>query len=168
MPNQSVPIGPISGLYIGTSGQSTPLSELTSTRTAGGVFREAMPSEYVVSVNNMVQVGNHSVALTVSFLGKKDEVIRLMRGLAPGSDINNPMGQTKYALLATGPSPEVGGNYYFPSCYTERVVETQMTKNSTTVSSVTFRCENRDVTVPLHYEGTLVLMASAMGSQYPL
>lgn len=168
MPKQPVPIGPFSGLYIGTSGQSTPLSEVNSTRTGGGVFRETMPSEYVVSVDNNVQVGNHAVSITVSFLGKSDQIIQLMRGLALGSDINNPMGQTKYALLATGPDPTSGGNYYLPSCWTERVVETQQTKNSPTVSAVTFRCENRNVLVPLHYEGTLVLMASAMGSQYPL
>ncbi len=169
MPKLSPPIGPISAAYIGLTGQASALTQLTSVRTNGASFTENLPSEYVVSQGNTVQNGNHSVSFVLTFLGKEDEVVKLCRGLSPfATDINAPPAQTRYALMVLGAFPNLGGCYYFPDIWTNKSVELSFSKGSPTTTVVTFSCENRDVTVPLFYEGPLSTMALYASGQYPL
>lgn len=166
MPKQSTPIGPFNAIYVGLTGQASALTQLTSVRTNGARQNENLPSEYVVSIDGPVQTGNHTVGLTLEFIGTADEVTCLVRGLPPGSDINNPIGQSQYAILAI--AGEGSDNYYFPKVRTEKSYERSYNKRSTTNTVVVFAGEKRDVATPIMYKGTLVLMASAAGSQYPL
>ena len=166
MPKQTFQIGPFNAAYIGLTGQSTALTQLNSVRTNGAEQSENLPSEYVVSIDGPVQTGDHTVGLTLEFIGTADEVTCLVRGLPPGSDINNPIGQNQYALfVAVGEGED---NYYFPKVRTEKSYKRSYNKRSTTNTVVVFTGEKRSVTDPIMYKGSLVLMASAMGSQYPL
>lgn len=166
MPRQTFQLGPFAAAYVGLTGQSTALTQLNSVRTNGAGVREALPSEYVVSIDGPIQVGNHTAGITLEFIGTADETTCLVRGLPPGSDVNNPIGQSQYALLVV--VGEGSDNYYFPKVRTEKSYERSYNKRSTTNTVVVFTAEKRDVTVPIMYKGTLALMASAMGSQYPL
>lgn len=169
MPKTTTPIGPVSAAYIGLTTQATALTQLTSVMSGGAVFSENLPSNYVLSQNAPVQEGDHTISLSLNFLGKKDEITKLLRGLSPFStNINAPIGQTLYAVMVFGPDPTSGGNYYLPRAWTEKITEVRMSKNSPTVTSVIFRAQNPDVTVSLHTEGTLTDMASASGGQYPI
>jgi len=163
MSSVSTPVGPFTAAYIGNYGQTSVLTQLTSVRTNGGTFQEALPSEYIVSVDGPVQVGNHTVRMVLTFLGTAAETTRLIRGLALSANINSPIGQNQYALFVVGPD-----NYYFPQVRTEKTTERRYSKNSPTVTEVTFTAEYRDVTKTLHYVGTLSELATTMGSQYPL
>lgn len=169
MPKTTTPIGPVSAAYVGLTGQASALTQLVSVRSGGSTFTEQLPSKYEVSIGGPIQEGNHAVTITLSFLGKADEITRLVRGLSPfETDINAPIGQTHYALMVLGPDPESGGNFYFPEVWTNKSTELVQTKNAPTITSVTFLCENRDVTVDLHYEGNLVTMSGVASGQYPL
>lgn len=166
MPKQNIPIGPFAALYVGLTGQASALTQVNSVRTNGGTVREALPSEYVVSIDGPIQVGNHTAGVTLEFIGTADETTCLVRGLPLGSDVNSAIGQSQYALfVAVG---EGSDNYYFPKVRTEKSYERSYNKRSTTNTAIVFTGEKRDVTVPIMYKGTLALMASAMGAQYPL
>ena len=166
MPKQTTNIGPFAALYVGTTGQSSVLTQVNSVRTNGGTVRETLPSEYVVSIDGPIQVGNHTAGVTLEFLSTADETTCLVRGLPLGSDINNPVNQTQYALLLVGNEGE--DNYYFPKVRTEKSYERSYNKRAATSTVVVFTGEKRDVTDPIMYKGTLTLMASAAGTQYPL
>lgn len=166
MPKQNTPIGPFAALYVGLTGQASALTQVNSVRTNGATVREALPSEYIVSIDGPIQVGNHTVGITLEFLSTADEVTCLVRGLPLGSDINSAIGQSQYALLLVGNEAE--DNYYFPKVRTEKSYERSYSKRAATSTVVVFTGENRDVTNPLIYKGTLALMASSMGAQFPL
>lgn len=166
MPKQNIPIGPFAALYVGLTGQASALTQVNSVRTNGGTVREALPSEYVVSIDGPIQVGNHTVGITLEFLSTADETTCLVRGLPLGSDINSAISQSQYALLLIG--NEAGDNYYFPKVRTEKSYERSYNKRAATSTVVVFAGEKREVTDPLMYKGTLALMASAAGAQYPL
>lgn len=166
MPLQNTPIGPFAALYVGLTGQASALTQVNSIRTNGADLSEGLPSEYVVSIDGPIQVGNHVASVTLEFLGTADETTCLVKGLPLGSDINSYMAQSQYALLlVTG---EGSDNYYFPKVRTERTYRRSYNKRAATTTAIVFTAENRDVTTPIIYKGTLALMASAAGAQYPL
>ncbi len=166
MPLQNTPIGPFAALYVGLTGQASALTQVNSVRTNGGTVREALPSEYVVSIDGPIQVGNHTAGVTLEFLSTADETTCLVRGLPLGSNINNPMGQTQYALLLVAAAGS--DNYYFPKVRTEKTYERSYNKRAPTSTVIVFTAEKRDVTQQIIYKGTLAQVASAMGAQFPL
>lgn len=166
MPLQNTPIGPFAALYVGLTGQASALTQVNSVRTNGATIREALPSEYVVSIDGPIQVGNHTAGVTLEFIGTADETTCLVRGLPLGSDVNSAIGQSQYALLLVAAAGS--DNYYFPKVRTEKTYERSYNKRAPTSTVIVFTAENRDVTIPIMYKGTLALMASAMSSQYPL
>lgn len=166
MPLQTVQIGPFSALYVGLTGQASALTQVNSVRTNGGTVREALPSEYVVSIDGPIQVGNHTAGVTLEFLSTADETTCLVKGLPLGSDVNSFMSQSQYALLlVTG---EGSDNYYFPKVRTEKSYERSYNKRAATSTVVVFTAEKRDVTVPIIYKDTLANLQTVMSGQYPL
>lgn len=168
MPKFSTPIGPFSGVYVGLTSQATALTQLSDVRTGGGTIDESLPTEYIVALDAPIQSGNHTVRLTLSFLGNSNEVIRLVRGLPPGSNINAPIAQTQYAVLVLGADPLGEDNYYLPKVRTEKTSNRAYSKTATTSTAVVFVAENRDVTQNIIYKGNLATIQAAMAGQYPL
>jgi len=166
MPKQNTPIGPFAALYVGLTGQASALTQVNSVRTNGGTIREALPSEYVVSIDGPIQVGNHTAGVTLEFLSTADETTCLVRGLPLGSNVNSAIGQTQYALLlVTGAGSD---NYYFPKVRTEKSYERSYNKRAATSTVIVFTAEKRDVTTPIIYKDTLANLQTVMSSQYPL
>lgn len=166
MPLQTVQIGPFSALYVGLTGQASALTQVNSVRTNGADLSENLPSEYQVSIDAPIQVGNHTASVTLEFLGTADETTCLVKGLPLGSDVNSYMAQSQYALLlVTGAGSD---NYYFPKVRTERTYRRSYNKRAATTTAIVFTAEKRDVTTPIIYKGTLTYLQGIMSSQYPL
>lgn len=161
-------IGPFAALYVGLTGQASALTQINSTRTSGATVIEALPTEYVVAVDNSVQSGNHTVTIALSFLGAADETIRLARGLNLTEDINNGPAQNQYALFLADFDSTGNGSVYLPKVRTLKEVNTPKTKTSPTITQITFIAEAREILPKIIYRGTYATLQAQMGSQYPL
>ena len=168
MPLISVPIGPIRAFYVGIYGDSSVLTRIFDIRTGGNELAETLPSDPLPVLNyGSIQADLHKVETTITFNSVSDTIIRMARGLALSADINDPMGQSEYAILMLCGNFSKKESYYLPRVITDKNNTINRSKTTATASAIRYYINDRDVTVDLHYQGTAAELKVIMGSRSP-
>jgi hypothetical protein len=165
MPLFPTPISTFPGVYIGTSGQSSPLTQILSLTTEDTTTNEDLPAEYIVSQDAPIQIDMHQVSFTIRFLGTADEVYTVARGAA--STNANPDTTAAYAVCLVSQNQLGPDNYYFPSLFSQIKSSYRYSKKSPIITEIKFYRPERSVADTIIFKGTYTTIASAMGDQAP-
>ncbi len=168
MSNPAYTAGPFSALFVGNSGQSTPLTRIDLTTTGAFEFYQTVPrEEFIHCTNSYEQSGNKEITLSLAFMSDDLNARKLANGLplssttGYGTSVNQ-----QYAIFLVAPGST--GNLYIPTCESLNQYRVSRSKSDPTNISIQFRFQAPDLNTNLYYENTLSALQIIMNGQYPL
>lgn len=168
MPSNSIKAAPFSSAFIGDSASSIALEVISDLRTNGAVISETLPTVFLPSLGRDIQSGNHTVSVTLTFLGDSDLTTKLARGIPISGDPDDPPGTSLYSLLLLYPDTTEKSSYYFPSMRVDKNFSANYSKGVVTSVAVTFTGEARSVSTNIFYKDTPAALDTIMGSKSPI
>jgi hypothetical protein len=169
MPSINFPLFAFAACFIGNYGASSVMSPVTELRTNGAILAEAMPTQYEEVLGKDIQAGNHTFTVELEFLSDDPLTAKLARGLPiDATYINTAPAQSLYTLLLVSPDSGQPTSYFFPKLRTLKTRDLRYTKNTPTVTKITFVGEARNPNVTLFYQDTVANLVTTMGGISPV
>jgi len=169
MPIITPTVFPFSALYVGDATSSAVLTSIPELRTEGALISENTPSDFIQTLKNRAQSGNHEVTLVLNFYSDQINTVNLSRGASIANTSPNVVpGQNQYSVLLVAPATYPNSNFYFPAISTIHERKVNYNKDKATITQITFSIEDRDVNTILYYQDSLANLQSIVASKWPL
>ena len=181
MPTQFVPIGALSGVYVGNAGSSQKLVRLGANRSTGSKFKSAVEQRYLPVIQEPAQVGDATLSFALTFVPDfldptffiqgvwSNLVMRLAKGNSLEGSVADDAASTfqRFSILMLGPDEDSLHNYWVPVCWSDKEMNTNFDKDRMSITPINFMWQNRNAKVQPYRSGTKAQLITIIGSRSP-